>query len=76
MQPKPRNFKDEFRARLDKIEAKAKLAGINWTVLCKEAGLSRATPVRWQKKVPQTVEIVAKLESLVDEHAAKAGQSS
>ena len=65
-------FTEEFRKRIRSIESEAVACGLNWTTLCKEAGLSRATPDRWKKKTPKTVEVVAKLEEIVAKHKAAA----
>lgn len=65
-------FTDDFNDRISKIEADAKACGLNWTSICKEAGLSRATPDRWKKKAPKTIAIITKMESIVAEHKAAA----
>lgn len=67
MTTKP-TFTDEFRKRITAIEADAKACGLNWTSICKEAGLSRATPDRWKKKTPKTVEVVTQVEQIVARH--------
>ena len=64
------NFTDEFRSRIGKIETDARACGLNWTSICKEAGLSRATPDRWRKKTPKTIEVVTKMEEIVARHKA------
>jgi transposase-like protein len=65
-------FGEVFRDRLDKVEAAAKAAGINMTVVCKEAGISRATPDRWRRKLPKTAEIIDKMEKVVAKYKAAA----
>lgn len=65
-------FTDAFRARIAKIEADAKACGLNWTSLCIQAGISRATPDRWKKKTPKTVEVVTKIENIIAAHKASA----
>lgn len=58
-------FSEDFRARIKKIETDAKAKGLNWTSICTQAGVSRATPDRWKKKPPKTIDIVTKLEAIV-----------
>jgi transposase-like protein len=65
-------FTDEFKKRIEKIESEAKLVGLNFTSICKEAGISRATPDRWKKKTPKTVAIVAQMEAIVERQKAEA----
>lgn len=65
-------FTDAFRSRISKIEADARACGLNWTSICKEAGLSRATPDRWRKKTPKTIEIVDRMEEIIAQHKAAA----
>lgn len=63
-------FGQVFSERIDKIEGDAKASGINMTVVCREAGISRATPDRWRRKLPKTIEIIDKMEKVVAEHDA------
>lgn len=56
---------DEFLARLDKMEADAKAKGLNLTVVCKHLGISRATPDRWKKERPKTVQLLDQMEKFV-----------
>lgn len=63
------SFGEVFRERLENIDKSAQAAGINMTVVCKEAGVSRATPDRWKRNLPKTVEIVDMMESVVEKHA-------
>lgn len=69
-------FGEVFRERIDKVVEDAKAAGINLTVVCKGAGVSRATPDRWRRKLPKTIEIVDKMEKVVAEHSAAAPGAS
>lgn len=64
-------FGDVFRERITKIDKDAQAAGINMTTVCKEAGVSRATPDRWRRKLPKTVEIIENMESIVALHSAE-----
>lgn len=65
------NFSDVFNNRLKAIEAEARAVGLNYTSICKEAGISRATPDRWKKSTPKTVSIVAKMEAIIARHKAE-----
>lgn len=67
---KSTTFGKVFRERLEKIAQDAQAAGINLTVVCKGAGISRATPDRWRRKLPKTIEIIDKMESVVEERRA------
>ena len=64
-------FEQVFLERLNAIEADAKRFGTNMTVVCADAGISRATPDRWRRSAPKTVEIVDKMESIVEGHRLK-----
>lgn len=65
------SFEDVFRKRIESIEADARAVGLNFTSICKEAGISRATPDRWKRSTPKTIEIVQRMESIVAAHRAK-----
>lgn len=65
-------FTDDFRGRVSKIEAEARACGLNWTSICQEAGISRATPDRWKKSTPKTIELVDRMEQIVARHKAAA----
>lgn len=64
-----RTYTDEFKERIAKLEQDAIDAGTNLTQVCREAGVSRATPDRWRKAVPKTVELVTLMEAIVKRHA-------
>ena len=64
-------FTDEFKKRIEKIETEAKSVGLNFTSICKEAGISRATPDRWKKSTPKTIAIITQIEGIVAAHKAK-----
>lgn len=68
------SFGDMFKARIDKIEADAKTVGLNFTSICKEAGISRATPDRWKRQIPKTIEIVDRMETIVNKRKAEIGK--
>lgn len=61
-------FAEDFQAKIAEIEQEANACGLNWTSLCKEAGLSRATPDRWRKKIPKTIEVVTKMQEIIARH--------
>lgn len=58
-------FGDVFRERLDRIETEARKVGLNFTSICEQAGISRATPDRWRRKLPKTVELVETMEKII-----------
>lgn len=64
-------YEDEFRERIKKIETDANAVGINFTTICREAGISRATPDRWKRNTPKTVLIVTTMEAIVAKHRAE-----
>lgn len=57
------DFAAQFNARLDRIEADAGKAGIPMKDVCAAAGVSRATPSRWRRQTPETVQVVDRLEA-------------
>jgi len=60
-----------FRERVTRIEDEAKRIGLNFTSICKEAGISRATPDRWRKESPKTIRLVERMEEIVERHKAE-----
>jgi hypothetical protein len=69
-------FGEVFRERIDKIEQDAHAKGINLTVVCKESGVSRATPDRWRRRLPKTIEIIDNMERVVEQHKAPVAEES
>lgn len=61
------NFVQVFHKALDQLESDAKEVGMTLTSLCRDTGVSRATPDRWRKVVPKTIELVGKMQTLVDD---------
>lgn len=61
-------FGKVFDERLRAIEADATACGLNWTDICREAGVSRATPDRWKKHRPNTVLLIEKVEKVIERH--------
>lgn len=67
-QAKKESFGDVFLARLDKIVEDAEAAGINLTIVCALAGISRATPDRWRRNLPKTISLIETMEGIIEEH--------
>lgn len=59
------NFDDVFLLRIAQIEADAKAVGLNFTSICKDAGISRATPDRWKRSTPKTIKIITMMEEQI-----------
>jgi len=65
------NFEQVFHQTIDKLEEDAKAVGLTFTSICRDTGVSRATPDRWRKKVPNTVKILSEMQSVVAERQAQ-----
>lgn len=59
------SFSAAFSARIDNLIQRSKAAGLNVTKLCKETGIARATPERWIKRPPLSIQLVDKMEEAV-----------
>lgn len=59
------DFVQVFHSTLDQLEADAKKEGLTLTSICRDTGVSRATPDRWRKEVPKTVELLARMQGIV-----------
>ena len=70
------SFEAVFRSRIMKIEEDARKVGMNFTTICKEAGISRATPDRWKRGTPRTIEIVDQMEKIVAKAVEGAKQTN
>lgn len=70
-QPRQRTYTDEFKDRIAKMDRDAQDAGTNLTEVCREAGVSRATPDRWRRHVPKTIQLVTLMEDIIQAHARK-----
>ena len=68
------NFEKDFFAALDKLEVDAKAVGLNLTSICKETGVSRATPGRWRREVPMTVQLLRQMQDVVIKATASAAK--
>lgn len=72
--PGPREaFTTIFKKRLDEIERDALASGLNITAICRGAKISRATPDRWRKRAPKTIEIIDEMEAVLAKHKKKQG---
>lgn len=60
------NFVKTFHGALDKLEADAKAVGLTLTSICRDTGVSRATPDRWRKSVPKTIVLLGEMQDLVE----------
>lgn len=68
-----KNFCDSFRDSVTALHADAAAAGIPMSDVCKGAGVSRATPHRYLKKIPATISALANMQdALARLKAAKA----
>ena len=66
--PNKENFTEVFKQRFAALEKEAREVGLNLTVICKRAGISRATPDRWKREIPKTIEILGEMERILAEH--------
>lgn len=74
--PNAGSFEAAFRSRMDALFLRANKAGMSVTAVCKEAGIARATPDRWRKKAPLSIQLVDQMEQVVARHEeAKAAAS-
>jgi len=64
-------FDELFKQRVAELEARAKAVGLNFTSICNQANISRATPDRWRKETPKTVRLLAQMEMIVAEKEAE-----
>lgn len=60
-----KNFVKTFDDAIDKLEADAKEVGLTLTSICRDTGVSRATPDRWRKQTPKTIELLGQMQDLV-----------
>lgn len=61
------SFKAVFLQRLQDVEVRAKACGLTMTHLCRAKGIARATPDRWKKKPPKSIQLMDDLEAVVVE---------
>ena len=60
------NFKKIFLDAIDKLEVDAKAVGMTLTSVCRETNVSRATPDRWRKKLPTTIQLLTDMQEVVE----------
>jgi len=65
-----KNFGNAFDEAVAALHADAKALGVPMSQICEEAGVSRATPNRYLKLRPTTVDTVSRLQAVVDKHRA------
>lgn len=65
------NFKQQFNAALDQLEKDAAAVGLTLTSICRTTKVSRATPDRWRKETPKTVDILASMQKVVSDKRAQ-----
>lgn len=61
-----KDFEKTFQDTLDQLEADAKREGLTLTSICRDTGVSRATPDRWRKQPPKTIEILKRMQGIVE----------
>lgn len=61
-----KTFDKIFTETLDSLETEAKDNGLNFTSICRETGISRATPDRWKRKPPKTVQLVVEMQRTIE----------
>ncbi len=59
-------FTETFKSAITDIKTKAAEKGVSMRALCKEAGISRATPDRWLAKPPNSIVLVEKLQEAAE----------
>jgi transposase-like protein len=69
-------FHKQFIASLDEVERRAKAAGSSITALCREAGVARATPDRWRNKAPETIDVMDRLLTALNQAEEKAAANT
>ncbi|MDP3328759.1 hypothetical protein [Parvibaculum sp.] len=67
-----KSFGIAFDDAIAALHADAKALGVSISQICEEAGVSRATPHRYLKVRPTTVDTVERLQAAVDKHRAPA----
>lgn len=56
-----------FYEKLKNIEERAHKVGLTMTDICKQSGVARATPDRWRKELPKTIQCLQDMETVVAE---------
>lgn len=68
---KQENFDAVFQVSLERLLAEAKAVGLSVSALCRRAGASRTTPDRWRQQAPETIRLLAKMQTIVQEEKDK-----
>lgn len=71
-----KNIKQQFNAALDQLEKDAAEVGLTLTSICRTTKVSRATPDRWRKDTPMTVEILASMQKVVADKRAELARAA
>jgi transposase-like protein len=64
-QPK-KKFSMIFIEALDGIIADGHVAGVTLTSICRQTGISRATPDRWRKVPPKTIRLLDEMQDMIN----------
>jgi transposase-like protein len=64
-QPK-KKFSMVFTEALDAIIADGVTVGVTLTSICRQTGISRATPDRWRKTPPKTIRLLDEMQDMID----------
>lgn len=65
------NFVDQFNSALDQLADEAKANGLTLTSICRQTGVSRATPDRWRKTTPKTILLLGEMQGIVEDAKKK-----
>lgn len=63
----------QFKDAVTRLEADAKKVGLTITAICRQTRVSRATPDRWKREAPTTVQLLAKMQGVVEERKKALG---
>lgn len=67
-------FAKVFQEAVDKLERDAHDVGLNLTSICRETKTSRATPDRWRRSPPKTVQLLDEMQTIVEKKRAAVEQ--
>lgn len=62
----------EFAQRIRDLDARVRAIGVSWSQICRATGTARATPDRWLRRVPKSVETMAAMEKAIADAEAEA----
>lgn len=66
-----KTFEQVFHEWLDDIEKRGQKVGLTITHICRDSGVSRATPDRWRVATPLSVTLIDKMQEVVAKAEAK-----